>query len=48
MPSWGNLLRDLERFSEIPANPWLLAPVGLLAIVVTCLQLVAPRQDFVA
>jgi peptide/nickel transport system permease protein len=48
MPSWGNLLRDLERFSEIPANPWLLAPVGLLAIVVTCLQLVAPREDFVA
>ena len=48
MPSWGNLLRDLERFSEIPANPWLLAPAALLAIVVTCLQLLAPRKDFVA
>ncbi len=48
MPSWGNLLRDLEHFSEIAANPWLLAPAGLLAVVVTCFQLVVPREDFVA
>jgi len=48
MPSWGNLLHDLERFSEVAANPWLLAPAGLLAVAVICFQLVAPREDFVA
>lgn len=48
MPSWGSLLRELERFSEVQANPWLLAPAGLLAVVVICFQLVAPREDFVA
>ncbi len=47
-PSWGNLLRDLENFSAIAANPWILAPVVLLALVVTCFQLVVPREDFVA
>ena len=48
MPSWGNLLRDLENFSELRANPWLLAPAVLLAVVVTCFQLIVPREDFVA
>ncbi len=45
MPSWGSLLRDLEHFSEVAANPWLLAPAGLLAVVVICFQLVVPRED---
>jgi peptide/nickel transport system permease protein len=48
MPSWGNLLRDLENFSQLRTNPWLLAPAVLLALVVTCFQLVIPREDFVA
>jgi ABC-type dipeptide/oligopeptide/nickel transport system permease subunit len=48
MPSWGSLLRDLERFSELSVNPWLLAPAVLLALVVTCFQLLVPRKDFVA
>ena len=48
MPSWGNLLRDLEHFSEIAVNPWLMAPAALLALVVICFQLVVPREDFIA
>jgi ABC-type dipeptide/oligopeptide/nickel transport system permease subunit len=48
MPSWGSLLRDLEHFSEVRANPWLLAPAGLLALVVICFQFVARREDFAA
>jgi len=48
MPSWGNLLRELENLSQVGANPWMLAPAVLLALVVTCLQLVAPREDFVS
>jgi len=48
MPSWGNLLRDLERFSEVRANPWLLAPAVMLVAVVVCLQIIAKREEFVA
>jgi ABC-type dipeptide/oligopeptide/nickel transport system permease subunit len=48
MPSWGGLLRDLERFSEVRANPWLLAPAAMLIAVVICFQVIAKREDFVA
>jgi ABC-type dipeptide/oligopeptide/nickel transport system permease subunit len=48
IPSWGNLLRDLENFSELRVNPWLLAPAVLLVLVVTCFQLLTPRGDLVA
>ncbi len=45
MPSWGNLLRDLERFSEVESNPWLLAPAAMLIAVVICFQMLARRQE---
>jgi len=48
MPSWGNLLRDLERFSEVRSNPWLLAPAAMLIAVVICFQIIARREDLVA
>jgi peptide/nickel transport system permease protein len=48
MPSWGTLLRDLERFSEIKSNPWLLAPAAMLIAVVICFQILARRQDVTA
>jgi peptide/nickel transport system permease protein len=48
MPSWGNLLRDLERFTEVRSNPWLLAPAVMLVAVVICFQIIARREDFVA
>lgn len=45
MPSWGNLLRGFEDFSALAANPWRLAPLVLLVIVVICFQLVFPSQE---
>ena len=45
MPSWGNLMRGFEDFSLLAANPWKLAPLLLLVIVVMCLQLVLPVQE---
>jgi peptide/nickel transport system permease protein len=48
MPSWGNSLRDLENFSELRVNPWLLAPVVLLVVAVTCLQLLVPKENSAA
>jgi peptide/nickel transport system permease protein len=45
MPSWGNLMRGFEDFSAVWANPWRLAPLVLLVIVVMCFQLVLPSQE---
>ena len=45
MPSWGNLMRGLEDFSMLSANPWRLVPLVLLVIVVMCFQLVLPSQE---
>lgn len=48
LPSWGGLLRGLENWSTVQANPWRLAPLFLLLVVVSCFQLILPREDFVA
>lgn len=48
MPSWGSLLRDVERFSEVRANPWLLAPAGMLLVVVVCFQVIGRRENLAA
>jgi ABC-type dipeptide/oligopeptide/nickel transport system permease subunit len=45
MPSWGNLLRGLEDYSALSANPWRIAPLVLLILVVVCFQLVLPAQE---
>ncbi len=45
MPSWGNLMRGFEDFSVLSANPWRLAPLILLVIVVMCFQFVLPSQE---
>jgi len=45
MPSWGNLMRGFEDFSMLASNPWRLAPLVLLVIVVMCFQLVLPSQE---
>jgi len=38
LPSWGNLLRDLQHPDLIRANPWILMPLVLLVIVMICLE----------
>jgi peptide/nickel transport system permease protein len=38
LPSWGNLLRDLQHPDIIRSNPWVLAPLALLMIVMICLE----------
>jgi ABC-type dipeptide/oligopeptide/nickel transport system permease subunit len=45
LPSWGNLLRGLEDFSAVSANPWRLAPLILLVVVVICFQVSLPAQE---
>jgi ABC-type dipeptide/oligopeptide/nickel transport system permease subunit len=45
MPSWGNLLRGLEDFSAVGANPGRLAPLAVLILVVICFQIILPPQE---
>ncbi len=46
LPSWGNLLRGLENYGAVRSNPWTLAPVLLLVIVMGSLQLVFRGEDY--
>ena len=48
LPSWGNLLRELEDYSAIAHNPWLLVPLISLVIVVSCFQFVLGGEESLA
>jgi peptide/nickel transport system permease protein len=45
LPSWGNLLRELEG-GGIANHPWMLAPMLLLAAVVGSFQVIFEREDY--
>jgi len=45
LPSWGNLLKGLEDFPAVRANPWMASPLLLLVVVVICFQLVLPAAE---
>jgi ABC-type dipeptide/oligopeptide/nickel transport system permease subunit len=45
LPSWGAMLRELENYTAILHNPWMLAPAALLVVVVCCLQLVLRTEE---
>jgi peptide/nickel transport system permease protein len=45
LPSWGNLLQDLEHPDLVRANPWVLAPLGLLMLVMICLEALEPPRE---
>jgi ABC-type dipeptide/oligopeptide/nickel transport system permease subunit len=47
MPSWGSLLRELESFGAISANPWVLAPALLLIVVVASFHLAVSVDESV-
>ncbi len=48
LPSWGNLLRELTNPQAIAGNPWILAPLAVLVVVVSCFQLLLPEKEFAA
>jgi ABC-type dipeptide/oligopeptide/nickel transport system permease subunit len=47
LPSWGAMLRELENYSAVFQNPWMLAPAVLLVVVVSCLQLLLGTEESV-
>ena len=45
VPSLGTQMRELESLSGLTSKPWLLAPVVLLAVVVSCLWLIGTSRE---
>ena len=48
MPSWGNLLKEIEGMVSAAAEPWKFVPLILLILVVTSFQLVLSGQEEVS
>ena len=48
LPSWGNLLRELVNPQVVTSSPYVLAPLVLLAVVVSCFQMLLPEKEFAA
>jgi peptide/nickel transport system permease protein len=45
MPSWGTLLRELENYSAIPEQPWVLAPLAVLMLTILSLYALLPSGE---
>jgi peptide/nickel transport system permease protein len=45
LPSWGAMLRELENYSAVLKNPWMLTPAVLLVAMVCCLQLLLRTEE---
>lgn len=48
LPSWGSLLRELESYSSITANPWQFAPLLLFIAVVSCFHFIVVDREIPA
>jgi peptide/nickel transport system permease protein len=45
LPSIGNLLRDLTHFSAVAENPWMLAPAGVVMILVSGFHVLLAEKE---
>jgi peptide/nickel transport system permease protein len=48
LPSWGNLLAELQHPSRVHDNPWILAPLALLMLVMISLESLHPAREVIA
>jgi ABC-type dipeptide/oligopeptide/nickel transport system permease subunit len=48
LPSWGSLLRELEGLTSLSTEPWKLAPLLLLVVVVSSFQVLMSQQEVTA
>lgn len=46
LPSWGNLLRELENYSALRHSPWLWMPLISLVLVVSLFQLTLAEEEY--
>lgn len=45
LPSWGNLLAELQHPGRVQDNPWILAPLALLMVVMISLEALDPVRE---
>jgi ABC-type dipeptide/oligopeptide/nickel transport system permease subunit len=45
LPSWGSLLRELQELALFPGEYWKLAPLAVLVMVVSSLELLFSRAE---
>jgi peptide/nickel transport system permease protein len=45
MPSWGNLLRDLQNLPSLARQPWVAAPLVLLIVTLSCCHAAQPSVE---
>ncbi|HEX4278254.1 MAG TPA: ABC transporter permease [Bryobacteraceae bacterium] len=45
LPSWGNLLAELQHPDRVRDNPWILAPLVLLMLVMIALEALQPTRE---
>ena len=48
LPSWGNLLRELENYGALSHRPWLWAPLISLLVVVSLFQFILSGEEYVS
>jgi len=48
LPSWGNLLRELENYTALTHNLWLWAPLASLVLVVSLFQFALSGEEYAA
>lgn len=48
LPSWGNLLAELQHPGRVRDNPWILAPLVLLMVVMIALEALHPGHEVTA
>jgi ABC-type dipeptide/oligopeptide/nickel transport system permease subunit len=46
LPSWGNLLRELENYTLLMHSPWLWAPLVSLVVVVSLFQFILSGEEY--
>jgi peptide/nickel transport system permease protein len=46
LPSWGNLLRELENYTALAQSPWLWAPLMSLVLVVSLFQFILAGEEY--
>jgi len=46
LPSWGNLLRELENYTALGHSPWLWAPLLSLVLVMSLFQFVVAGEEY--
>ena len=46
LPSWGNLLRELENYAALRHSPWLWAPLVSLVVVMSLFQFIVAGEEY--